>query len=108
MAMKNKYSKNAKTSEAKIRQIVRLFAVDLNAVQIAAVADVNRNTVNKILAGIRSRIAQACETESPFSGEIEVDESYFDERTLPAPATPKESAPPPRFDKPKEDSQYFI
>ncbi len=82
MAMKNKYSKNAKISEAKIRQIVRLFAVDLNAVQIAAVADVNRNTVNKILAGIRSRIAQACETESPFSGEIEVDESYFGARRV--------------------------
>lgn len=29
---------------------------------------------------IRQRIAQLCEAESPFSGEVEVDESYFGAR----------------------------
>lgn len=33
--MKNKYAIRSKISEAKIRQIVRLFAVDLDALQVA-------------------------------------------------------------------------
>jgi hypothetical protein len=36
--------------------------------------------VNKYLKAIRSRIAQLCESESPFSGQVEVDESYFGAR----------------------------
>ena len=40
--MKNKYAKRSRISEAKVRQIVKLFAVDLNALQIAEIAGVNR------------------------------------------------------------------
>jgi len=69
-----------KRSEAKFRQLVRLFCVDLNATQIAQVAGLNRNTANRLLQGIRERIAFACEAESPVSGEVEVDESYFGAR----------------------------
>lgn len=50
---------------------------DLTAVQIAQVTGLNRNTVNRYLKAIRKRISEYCETESPFSGEIEVDESFF-------------------------------
>ena len=82
MAMKNRYSKNAKISEAKIRQIVRLFSVDLNALQIAAVAGVNRNTINRITAHLRECIAAFCEQESPVQGVVEVDESYFGARRV--------------------------
>ena len=62
-------------SRAKFRQILRLFAVDLTAVQIAELVHLNRNTVNRYLTLIRQRIASYCESESPFSGEIELDES---------------------------------
>ena len=82
MTMKNKYIARSKTSEAKFRQFVRLFCVDLNATQIAQVAGLNRNTVNRLLQGIRERIAFACEAESPVSGEVEVDESYFGARRV--------------------------
>lgn len=54
--MKNKYAIRPKISEAKIRQIVRLFAVDLDALQIAQIAGVNRNTANRYLAGFRERL----------------------------------------------------
>ena len=64
-------------SRAKFRQILRLFAVDLTAVQIAELVHLNRNTVNRYLTLIRRAIASYCESESPFSGEIELDESYF-------------------------------
>ena len=82
MTMKNKYVLRAKISEAKFRQLVRLFGVDLNATQIAQVAGLNRNTVNRLLQGIRERIAFACEAESPVAGEVEVDESYFGARRV--------------------------
>ena len=64
-------------SSTKFRQILRLFAVDLTAVQIAELARLNRNTVNRYLTLIRQAIASYCESESPFSGVIELDESYF-------------------------------
>ena len=64
-------------SRAKFRQILRLFAVDLTAVQIAELVHLNRNTVNRYLTLIRQAVASYCESESPFAGEIELDESYF-------------------------------
>ena len=82
MAMKNKYAYRSKISEDKIRQIVKLFAVDLDASQIAEVTSLNRNTINRYLAAFRERIAQYCEAESPVSGEVEVDESYFGARRV--------------------------
>ena len=82
MAVKNKYAYRSRISEDKIRQIVRLFAVDLDASQIAEVTSLNRNTINRYLAAFRERIAQYCEAESPVSGEVEVDESYFGARRV--------------------------
>ena len=80
--MNNKYSYRSRISEAKIRQIVKLFAVDLDASQIAEIAGINRNTSNRYLAAIRERIARHCEAESPVNGEVEVDESYFGARRV--------------------------
>lgn len=77
MAMKNRYAIRSRISEAKFRQIVRLFALDLEATQITVLTGLNRNTINRYLRGIRQRIAEYCEAQSPFSGEVEVDESYF-------------------------------
>ena len=82
MAVKNKYAYRSRISEDKIRQIVRLFAVDLDASQIAEVTSINRNIINRYLAAFRERIAQYCEAESPVSGEVEVDESYFGARRV--------------------------
>ena len=62
------------------RQILRLFALDLTASQIAKIANLNRNTVNRYLSLTRSLIAAFCELESPFSGKVELDESYFGSR----------------------------
>ena len=78
--MKNKYAYRSKISEAKIRQIVRLFVVDLDASQIAAATNLNRNTINCCLAAFRERIARHCESESPVGGEVEMDESCFGAR----------------------------
>ena len=76
MTTRNKYSYRSRISEAKVRQIVKLFVVDLDALRIAEIAGVNRNTANRYLAAFRERIARFCEAESPVKGEVEVDESY--------------------------------
>ncbi len=55
--MKNKYIKGARISEKKFRKLLQLFCLDLDATQIAGVANINRNTVNRYLSEIRSRIA---------------------------------------------------
>ena len=58
------------------------MAADLTAVQIAQLTGLNRNTVNRLLACLRLRMAEACEAQKPFRGAIEVDESYFGPRRV--------------------------
>lgn len=58
------------------------MAADLTAVQITQLAGLNRNTVNRLLAAPRPRMAEACEADSPFNGTIEVDESHFGPRRV--------------------------
>ena len=77
MTTKNQFTRFSKISEYKFRQIVKLFSYDLTAIQIAQITRLNRNTVNRYLKAIRQKIAEYCEQESPFSGEVEVDESFF-------------------------------
>jgi len=77
MPTKNKYINRSRVSEAKFRELVKYFSLDLDAQQIAILTNLNRNTVNRYLKLIRKRIAELCESETPFKGEIEVDESYF-------------------------------
>ena len=77
MTTKNRYIKFSKISEAKFRALVRYFVHDLDAQTIASLVGLNRNTVNRYLTLVRKRIARYCEQQSPFKGEVEVDESYF-------------------------------
>lgn len=82
MAVSPKRFVRARISRAKFRQLLKLFALDLTATQITALTKLNRNTVNRYLTLIRQAIAAHCERESPFSGEIELDESYFGARRV--------------------------
>ncbi len=77
MTIRNKYLKRSRISEAKFRELLRHFSLDLSAKNIAILTNLNRNTVNRYLLILRKRIAEYCEQDSPFKGEIEVDESYF-------------------------------
>ena len=82
MTDKNKYVKCAHISERKFREIVRYFSEDLNATQISHLTGISRPTINRYLKAIRERIVEQCDNDSPFSGEIEVDESYFGDRRI--------------------------
>jgi transposase len=81
--MTNKYIYHSKISEKKFREIIRYFSHDIEASKIAALTGVSRPTINRILKAVRYRIAEYCESESPFeAGEIEIDESYFGARRV--------------------------
>ena len=77
MIQKNKYFRRSKLSEAKFRQIVRYFAMDLTATDCAELCGVSLRSINSIYLRMRSRMAEHCEALSPFAGELEADESYF-------------------------------
>jgi len=74
--------KRARISMKKFRQILKCFSLDIEATKIAQLTGLNRNTVNKYLLLIRKRMTEECELESPFSGDIEVDESFFGARRV--------------------------
>jgi alkylhydroperoxidase family enzyme len=75
--MENKYYTRSKISEAKFRHLVRCFALDLTATETAVMTENSLRSVNAIYLHIRGRMAEACERQSPFSGQVEIDESYF-------------------------------
>jgi len=56
--------------------------MDIEATTIAKITGLNRNTVNKYTKQIRQRIVEICDEMSPFSGVVEVDESYFGARRV--------------------------
>lgn len=65
--MKNKYVNRSKVSEAKFRDLVRYFSLDLTATQIAQLTGLNRNTVNRYLTEIRRKIASYLERTAPHA-----------------------------------------
>jgi len=65
------------SSKRKFKEILRCFCIDLTATQTSNLTGINRNTVNKYYTKFRERIVELCNIDSPFAGEIEVDENYF-------------------------------
>jgi len=82
MERRNRYCERAHISERKFREILRYFALDLEATKIARLTGVSRNSINRITMALRLRLAEECERESPFEGVVEVDESYFGPRRV--------------------------
>jgi transposase len=78
----NRYYRRSKISERKFRQVVRHFAHDFTASDVAKLTGLTRKSVTSIFLRIRVRIAEECERQSPFGGEVEVDESYFGARRV--------------------------
>jgi len=79
---KNKYVKMTHISKRKFREIVRGFAADLTAQDVADLVGVSRNAINGMYKKFRLRILQMSGQSDDFSGEIELDESYFGARRV--------------------------
>lgn len=65
--MRNKYVNRAKISEAKFREIIRFFSIDLTAMQITELTGLNRNTVNRYLTEIRKKITNYSQATAPVT-----------------------------------------
>ncbi|MDQ3271197.1 MAG: IS1595 family transposase [Pseudomonadota bacterium] len=82
MIQKNRYFRRSKLSEAKLRQILRYFAMDLTATDCAELSGVSVRSINTIYLRLRRRMAEQCEKVSPLGGELEAGESYFGPRRV--------------------------
>ena len=73
----NRYYIRSRISEKVFRRIIHAFAMDFTATDTAQLTGISLRSVNSIYLKLRRRIAQHCEAQNPFRGEIEIDESYF-------------------------------
>ena len=74
--------KYAKLSPFKIRNLLRCFCEDLPASKAAGLSGLNVNTAERYYTIFREKIARASVHEARFSGEVEIDESYFGARRV--------------------------
>ena len=82
MKQLNRYYRRSRIAEKKFREIIKYFALDLTANKTAELTGLTHKTVNQIYLKIRQRLAEDSVRQSPFSGEVEVDESYFGARRV--------------------------
>lgn len=74
---------NKSLSDYKIKKIMRFFCEDITASKTAVLLGINRNTINRYFNLFRQKItAQKNNRGSLFSGEVELDESYFGARRV--------------------------
>ena len=76
-SMKNKYIAHSRISEKKFREILKYFAENIEASKVSNLTKISGATLCKIFREIRILMSKECEKISKFSGEIEIDESYF-------------------------------
>lgn len=74
--------KYSKLSTYKIKKILKCFSEDLPSVKTAEILGLNRRTTDRYYNIIREKIAMYCLEEARFSGEMEIDESYFGARRI--------------------------
>ena len=73
--MENKYCYRSRISEAKFRELIKYFSLDLEATKIVKLTGISEPTVVRYLHAIRERLAGECEASAQLLGEVEVDEA---------------------------------
>ena len=82
MPSKNRYRRHSKISEARFRHLLYLFAMDLTTTDAAQPCGLSVRSLNALHQRIRVRLARQCATQSPFSGELQADESCFGSKRI--------------------------
>ena len=80
--MKNRYIHNSHISENKFRVFLKSFCEDNNFEEVIGKSGLSRRTVSNLTTKVRERIMKICEFREKFSGEVEIDESYFGPRRI--------------------------
>jgi transposase len=76
-SMSKRLIKNSKLTNRQINRLIEFFVLEVPAIKASKVLKINRHSSERIYHIIRLSLAIECEKESPFNGEVEVDESYF-------------------------------
>jgi transposase len=82
MTAHNRYYRRSRITEAKFRQLLRYFALDLTASESAQLSGLSVRATNTIFLKLRRRLAAVCEAQTAYRGEVEIDESYFGPRRV--------------------------
>ena len=107
--MLNKYKKRSHISTKKFREIVRYFSLDFTATNTANLTKISRNSVNKIYSQIRQKILLYSNSEQEkFSGELELDESYFGAKRVRGKRGRGAAGKTPVFGLLKRDGKVFV
>jgi transposase len=69
--------KYSKLTNRQLNELVKYFALEVPASRAAKVMSINRHSAERVYHVIRRCLAREYELESPFSSEVECDESYF-------------------------------
>jgi transposase-like protein len=71
-------------SDAKVREIIRCFCLDLTSTKTSILTNINRNTINRYFSLLREAIFKNSLSDEIHrgSGEFELDESYFGARRI--------------------------
>jgi transposase-like protein len=76
--MRNRYRHRARISPVVFRRLLKLFAEDVTALTASRLLQLNKNSTHDLYGRLRQRIFDLAQVEArPFTGEVEVDESYF-------------------------------
>jgi len=76
--MVKQYKKHFRISDKTIREILKLFLLDIEATKVSEISNISRPAINRLFTYFRIIISDYCEENSIFeTGEIEIDESYF-------------------------------
>ena len=78
----NRYYKCAKISEAKFRQLLRLFALDLTASDAARLTGLSRVSTTALYQRLRRYLVGLRQVPVELQGTVELDESYFGPRRV--------------------------
>lgn len=82
MQQVNRYYKSAKISEAKFRQLLRLFALDLTAADAARLTSLSRVSTTRLYQRLRQYLVDLRQVPAELQGTVEIDESYFGPRRV--------------------------
>jgi len=73
----NKYYRHSHISEAKFRELIKCFSLDLNAYETSKITNISHVTCKKIFHKLRVYIVKNLISNDKSLGEFELDESYF-------------------------------
>ena len=109
--MENRYKKVAHFSEAKFRQSIKCFSLDLTASDSSQMCGLSRNTINKLFNQIRQRIFVLAHTEAGEQkslGLFECDESYFGAKRIRGKRGRGAAGKTPVFGLLKRDEKVYV